>query len=509
MSLDFNHIIKELFVYSPETPILYTRPVFWVLFALIMAVYSLVYKKNLLRNIFLLAASLFIYYKTNGAFLFLLVFSCVGNYLAGLSIDLQKSRSVKKAWLTMAVTINLLLLGYFKYAYFFTESFNSLFHTKYEVVNWLVLWENQLFGTSFNASVILLPVGISFYTFQAISYLVDVYRDRVGVVKNIFDFSFYLAFFPQLVAGPIVRASAFIPQLYQKYRLTKAEFGHAVFLILKGMVKKIVFADFIAVNFIDRVFSSPISYTGIENILAVYGYSLQIYADFSGYTDIAIGLALIMGFKLPVNFNEPYKATSLTNFWRRWHMSLSFWLRDYLYIPLGGNRKGKVRTYINLLITMVLGGLWHGANLRFIIWGSIHGVGLVFDKLWKSVFKSRESRSWIQRGLSVLITFHLVTFAWLFFRAENRETINQFFYQVQYNLHLQLLPEIFKGYALPMALMTAGFILVYIPFKLKEKVRGWFIKSPMYVKLIIVILMIILLYQAASSELQAFIYFRF
>ena len=509
MNLDYQNIINELFVYSPKTPLLYTRPVFWILFAGIMGFYSVLYKKNSIRNFYLLLVSFFLYYKTNGSFLALLIFSSGFNYLAGLIIDNGKSKPARQLWLILAVAVNLLVLAYFKYAYFFTDSFNALFRTKYHVINWLVLWENKAFGTSFNAMSILLPVGISFYTFQAISYIADVYRQRVRAVRNVFDFSFYLAFFPQLVAGPIVRASAFIPQLFQKYTLTKAEFGHAVYLILKGLIKKIVFADFIAVNFIDRVFNSPISYSGVENILAVYGYSLQIYADFSGYTDIAIGLALLMGFKLPVNFNEPYKAESLTAFWRRWHISLSLWLRDYLYIPLGGNRKGKLRTYLNLMVTMLLGGLWHGANLRFLIWGSIHGAGLVFDKLWHSVMKKRFLRSRYFKIAGVFATFHIVTFAWIFFRAGSREAINQFFYQVQYNLGLSALPEIIKGYSLPFAIMATGFILFYLPSALKETIRGWFIKSPVYVKVILTVLTVLILYQAASSELQAFIYFRF
>jgi alginate O-acetyltransferase complex protein AlgI len=509
MNLNYHDIINELFVYSPEMPILFTRPVFWILFAGIIGLYSFFYKKNSIRNFYLLLISFFLYYKTNGSFVALLIFSSGFNYLAGLVIEKKKSVRWAKAWLITTVSINLLILAYFKYAYFFTESFNELFRTKYEVVNWLVLWENNLFGTSFDAMVILLPVGISFYTFQAISYLVDVYRQRVGAVKNVFDFSFYLVFFPQLVAGPIVRASAFIPQLYQKYNLTKAEFGYAVFLILKGLIKKIVFADFIATNFIDRVFNSPISYTGVENVLAVYGYSLQIYADFSGYTDIAIGVALIMGFKLPINFNEPYKASNLSDFWHRWHISLSLWLRDYLYIPLGGNRKGKIRTHINLLITMVLGGLWHGANLRFVIWGSIHGVGLALDRLSHTLTKNRLSGSRILKTVGIILTFHIVTFTWIFFRAENTEVIKQLFYQIQYNLGLPVLLDVFRGYSTTFLLMGLGFLLIFTPHIIKEKTRGWFIKSSLYVKVIIVVATVLFLYQAASSELQAFIYFRF
>ncbi|HIB52092.1 MAG TPA: MBOAT family protein, partial [Candidatus Marinimicrobia bacterium] len=263
-----------------------------------------------------------------------------------------------------------------------------------------------------------------FFTFQTISYSVDVYRGLVKPVRNILDFGFYVSFFPQLVSGPIVRAATFIPQLYKKYTLTKIQFGTAVFMILNGLIKKLFLADYIAVNFIDRVFSNPLIYTGFENLMALYGYSLQVYADFSGYTDIAIGLALLMGFQLPKNFNSPYKATNTGDFWKRWHISLSSWLKDYLYIPMGGNKSGSgfsyislfiivfiisvlsatiwvpiailsgiitvyvvgriiptfnnwVSTNINLMMTMLIGGLWHGASWNFVVWGGLKGFTLV------------------------------------------------------------------------------------------------------------------------------------
>jgi D-alanyl-lipoteichoic acid acyltransferase DltB (MBOAT superfamily) len=506
MNLSLQNIIKSLFTYSPESPILFTSPIFWVLLVLIIGFYSFFYRKNAIRNFYLLVVSLFLYYKTNGAFVFLLIFSTIFNYAAALAIN-KSAR--KKVWMIVSVAINLLVLVYFKYAYFFTESFNTLFKTNLEVVNWLVLWENHFFGTSFDATSILLPAGVSFFTFQAISYIVDVYRKKIEPVQSLSDFSFYLAFFPQLVAGPIVRASAFIPQLYQKYKLTREEFGHAVFMILKGLTKKLIFADFIAANFIDRILNAPGSYTGIENILAVYGYSLQIYADFSGYTDIAIGLALIFGFKLTINFNEPYKASTLTDFWRRWHISLSFWLRDYLYIPLGGNRKGKFRTYLNLLVTMILGGLWHGANLRFVVWGAIHGMGLVFDKILKGAKGILPGRKALFRIAGTIFTFNIVTFAWIFFRLENAEAIRQWFYQTRHNLNAGLLPQVLVSYPTPALLMIVGFILVFIPSALKEKARGWFIQSHVAVKIFISVVIILLIYQAVSSNLQPFIYFRF
>ncbi len=325
---------------------------------------------------------------------------------------MQKLILKRKLFVATSVFINLSLLAYFKYAYFFTDLFNSAFNTDFEVINLLAEWTNNLFGSSFNISQIILPVGISFYTFQTISYTVDVYRKKLKPVKNIIDFGFYVSFFPQLVAGPIVRAAEFIPQLYQKFKLTKQEFGHAIFLILNGLVKKMLISDYISINFVDRVFDSPLSFTGFENLMAVYGYSIQIYCDFSGYTDIAIGVALFLGFRLPINFNSPYKAMNITDFWRRWHISLSSWLRDYLYIPFGGNKKGKTSTYINLMITMILGGLWHGASLRFVIWGGIHGFGLVIHKLWvklnlsfRKYYTTRSSKNIFSHFISVFTTF--------------------------------------------------------------------------------------------------------
>jgi D-alanyl-lipoteichoic acid acyltransferase DltB (MBOAT superfamily) len=220
-----------------------------------------------------------------------------------------------------------------------------------------------------------------------------------------------------LVAGPIVRASEFIPQLYTKFHLGRREFSHALFLISKGLIKKIIISDFIAVNFVDRVFDTPAFYSGFENLMAVYGYGLQIYCDFSGYTDIAIGVAMLMGFRLPLNFNSPYKASNISDFWKRWHITLSRWLKDYLYIPLGGNRHGAVRTGISLMLTMLIGGLWHGAATRFVIWGGLHGIALVIDRIWQWIFCGVKRKSRFAHLAGIIITFNFVSFAWIFFRA--------------------------------------------------------------------------------------------
>jgi len=509
-------LLKDILLYSEAKPLLFTRLFFWGFFAFLLIFYSILYKKNPLRNAYLFVMSLFFYYKSGGYFFSLLIFSTIVDFTLGQLIYTAKTDLKKKLFVATSIIINLSLLGYFKYTYFFTDILNTTFHTDFKVINHLANITNNITGSSFDISRIILPVGISFYTFQTISYTVDVYRGKLKPVKNIIDFGFYVSFFPQLVAGPIVRAAEFIPQLYQKFKLTKQEFGHAIFLILNGLVKKMLISDYISINFVDRVFDSPLSFTGFENLMAVYGYSIQIYCDFSGYTDIAIGVALLLGFRLPLNFNSPYKAMNITDFWRRWHISLSSWLRDYLYIPLGGNKKSKTRTYINLMITMLLGGLWHGASLRFVIWGGIHGIGLIFHKLWAKLnlslskyYTTRSSKNFLYRFISVFTTFHLVTFAWIFFRAGTMDDALGVIKQIFSNFQLELIPIMISSYYKTFTIIAIGLIIHWLPSNFKENYRGWFIKSHIIIKILIVVIIIFILFQAKSAEIQPFIYFQF
>ena len=409
--------LRQLLSFDSSHPLLFTQIHFWVFFLLVYVGFSLIATRRwrlTVRNAYLFAVSLFFYYKTSGLFVLLLVFSTLFGWFLGIGMDKREtSRGKRKALMVTGVTVNLGILGFFKYAYFFTDLFNATFGTEFSI-----------------AIKILLPVGISFYTFQNISYIVDVYKRKIAHVGNILDFGFYTSFFPQLVAGPILRADQFVPQLYKPFHLSRRQFGIAIFWILNGLVKKLVLSDYLAVNFVDRIFDNPVLYTPFENFTALMLYSLQVYADFSGYTDIAIGVALLMGFYLPVNFNSPYKAQTPTDFWRRWHMSLSRWLRDYLYIPLGGNRSAGILSYsilaammaipafrlhnllftviiltvaaaialrwlldrkhrhdmgtnVNNMDTMLLGGLWHGASFNFITWGGLNGLGILVNKWWK------------------------------------------------------------------------------------------------------------------------------
>ena len=392
--------LRHIFAFNSESPLLFTQFYFWAFFAIVYAVFALIMDGKRarlhLRNVFLMAVSWFFYYKTSGIFLLILLFITTSDWLIAKQIykargDEARGKRRASMWLALSVVVDLGLLFYFKYAYFFTHVVNNLLGTEFAVFDIFAYIGNGFSESGrFMVDSIILPVGISFYIFQVISYTVDVYRGHVEPVKNILDFGFYVSFFPQLVAGPIVRANEFIPQLYRPFCLSRRLFGLAVFWMLNGLVKKIVLSDYLAVNLIDRVFENPLLFSGFENLFALFAYSLQVYADFSGYTDIAIGIAMLMGFYLPQNFDSPYKSRNPQEFWRRWHMSLSRWLKSYLYIPLGGNRKilGKeVKDKItagnfNSFITMLLGGLWHGASWNFVIWGALNGAGMIVYKVW-------------------------------------------------------------------------------------------------------------------------------
>ena len=502
-------ILSRIFSYDPEKPFIFTTSAFWLFFLLVLTGYTVIYRKLFLRNFYLLLISLFFYYKSGGLFLFLLVLVTVVDFICGLMIHHSRRKSFKRLYIILSLVSNLGILAYFKYTGFFIETINNLLGTNMQIYDFLASFSNAHLGTSFNISNIILPVGISFFTFQSLSYTIDIYRGKLTPLKNIVDFGFYVSFFPQLVAGPIVRAYEFIPQLYRDFSLTKREFSHALFLILKGLIKKIVISDFIAVNFVDKVFDFPSVYSGFENLAAVYGYGLQIYCDFSGYTDIAIGLALILGFRLPVNFNSPYKAAGIADFWKRWHISLSRWLKDYLYISLGGNRKGTFRTGINLLITMLLGGLWHGAALRFIIWGGLHGIGLVINKIWNSLFGSRMWEGRFGKAVAVFITFNFVSFCWIFFRAQDMDTAILMLRQIVENFSPGAWLSVLQAYSSVFSLMAAGYIIHLLPEKIKESYRGLFIRIPLAAKFAVVILVAVLLLQMRTTGVIPFIYFRF
>lgn len=370
------------------------------------------------RKIFLVAASYFFYGWWDWRFTALLFFTTVVNYLGGLLIGMSSRQGTRKLIVAVTVAVDLGVLGFFKYYGFFLTSLDSLL-TSIGLHRDLPFME------------VILPIGISFFTFQGISYVVDVYRGHIAAEKSLLDVMLFKSFFPQLVAGPIVRAADFIPQLHQTPKLTREHVGVGTVLILTGLLKKMVIANYLATELVDPVFFDPTASGALDLLIGVYGYAVQIYCDFSGYSDIAIGVAALLGYRFLENFNQPYRASSLQDFWRRWHISLSTWLRDYLYIPLGGNRGSEAKTYRNLFLTMFLGGVWHGAAWTFVIWGTLHGTMLAVERVIRRALEELAPAETEAGGiltalgngaghiLGVIWTFHFVCLAWIFFRADS------------------------------------------------------------------------------------------
>ena len=391
-------------------------------FVIVLAIIA-IYKNRNFHHIFLLIASCFFLYFSNNYLIGLLIFSIILDFYVGKMIWQTSSKQKKKILLSISLVGNLALLGFFKYADFAIMQFNIM-GNYFDLTNDIPLLD------------LILPIGISFYTFQTITYTVDIYRGKLTPSKSLKEFALFVSFFPQLVAGPIVRASEFLPQLREKLEkidgvsklkqitINSKNLKLGITLMAFGFFKKMFFADNIA-PLVNSVFADPIGLDSMSIMLGTLAFGIQIYGDFSGYTDIAIGAALILGFKLPINFNKPYFAISPSDFWRRWHISLSSWLRDYLYIPLGGNKKSKSRTYVNLAVVMILGGLWHGASWNFIIWGMLHGTYLAIHKLISDRFPSLKNnfffKSKIGRLISILIMQYFVFLAWIPFRANNLE----------------------------------------------------------------------------------------
>ena len=498
--------ILQLLTYNPESPFLFIHLGFWVFLGIVLLVNALLYNKIVLRNSFLYFASLFFYYKTGGLFFLLLIISSLIGYFGGKIIEKQRGKIGKKITITIFISLFLMILGYFKYAPFLCQLLTDLLN-KQIIPFTLGGVANDIIGGKKFSEDFLLPIGVSFFTFQGISYLVDVYRGKIASIKNVIDFGFYVSFFPQVVSGPIVRAWEFIPQLYNKVAITERELWQAVLLILGGVFKKIVVSDFIASNLVDRVFASPESYTGFENLLGVIGYTIQIYADFSGYTDIAIRVALLIGFKLPMNFNSPYKATSITDFWHRWHISLSLWLRDYLYIPLGGNRNGKFRQGINLLITMLLGGLWHGASIKFIIWGGLHGVALISNKLFNEIEELFKFS--LPKWIGWVLTFIFINLTWILFRANDMECAQSILFRITNAFSPETIIPILTVYKQTLIIIALGYSLHWISKKREDQFVELFIKTPAIIKVFSIVIFIVLVYQFTSTSVQPFIYFKF
>ncbi len=487
---------------------LFNTPEFIVFFISILVIISCI-KFRRFQHLFLVGSSYFFFYFSNNFLISLLIYSTLLDFYLGKAIFNSKNKRTKKLLLITSLAGNLGLLGFFKYVNFMIDEVNGIV---------------QYFGISqIDSLEIILPIGISFYTFQTISYTVDIYRGKITPSKSFWEFALFVSFFPQLVAGPILRASHFLPQLREKIskeklatRLRTITIHHSalrfgITLMMIGFFKKMFFADNIA-PMVNEIFNVPLGLESFSIIIGAIGFGVQIYCDFSGYSDIAIGAATILGFNIPANFNKPYFATSPVDFWKRWHISLSTWLRDYLYIPLGGNRKGDYRSYANLFTVMIVGGLWHGSAWNFLIWGALHGVYLAIYKMLVSKFPSLEdnqllkSRKW--KIISILTTQYFVFLAYVAFRVEDVSALPYVLYKyVIWDFATEATIEILSHNKLPLLLIVGFFILSYISYKknitkiLSElKIRYWILI------LFGMMTLILLFYDPFPEE---FIYFRF
>ncbi|MDD2961777.1 MAG: MBOAT family protein [Muribaculaceae bacterium] len=439
--------------------------------------------------LFVVAFSLFFYYKSSGLFFLLLTATSLVDWLMSHMINKTSVKWKRRLYMYISILLSLSILGYFKYSNFFLWN-----------------WAKMVDG-NFQPLEIILPVGISFYTFQSISYVIDVYKNRISPTRTWLEYIFYLSFFPQLVAGPIVRADYFLPQLEENNVATREQIFSGLWLIILGIIKKAIIADYIA-QYNDLIFSNPTGYSGFESLMGVLGYTMQIYCDFSGYSDMAIGLALIMGFKLGDNFKFPYQSQNLTEFWRRWHISLSSWLRDYIYIPLGGNRKGTFRTYLNNLLTMLIGGLWHGAAWKFVFWGGMHGVGLAIHKASRP-YLDRIPSNIFTNTLFWAITMTYVSLLWVFFRASSFGDSLLIIQNIFVNFETaHILPFISERRV--WCIMMLIIILSHaLPASFYDKCRQYFVNSLWIIKLCIFIVVVQLVIQFMSEDVAPFIYFQF
>ena len=482
--------ILNLLSYDPKAPMLFSSGTFWALFLAFMPLYGLLRNRKGQMLTFVVAFSFYFYYKSSGVFVLLLgATSAVDWTLSRLMSAPGRSRAFRRTCVGISLLTSLGILAYFKYANFFLWNISAMVQANFQPLD------------------LILPVGISFYTFQSVSYIIDVYKGRVAPTRTWLEYAFFLSFFPALVAGPIVRADYFLPQIDRNHHATRKEVYMGLWLIILGIVKKAIIADYIA-QYNDLIFQTPGGYSGFETLMGIIGYTMQIYCDFSGYSDMATGIALIMGFKLAQNFNFPYKSQNLTDFWRRWHISLSTWLRDYVYIPLGGNRKGTARTYLNNFATMLIGGLWHGAAWKFVFWGAMHGAGLAVHKASKP-WLTRLGNGYAVRVLSWAVTMAFVAALWVFFRADSWQD------------SLTVLGSVFRdfslSYAIPFAsartlwliLMLVIIVAHALPTGFWDKAAAWFVRSPWVLKLLIFIIVVQLVLELRSENVTPFIYFQF
>ncbi len=494
-SLDFDitnllHNIMAWLAPSQGRPIVFSSGLFWALFIVFLPIFALLRHHRTRQMLFVTAFSLFFFFKSSGWYFGLLIATSLIDWGIARRIAPDGYTPWRKLWLLLSLAGSLGVLVALKYTNFF-----------------LLTWHDMM-GGNFRPLDIIAPIGVSFYTFRTMSYVIDVYQGKLQPARSYLDYLFYLSFFPCLIAGPIVRARDFFPQMQEHDGRASARLIYTGFLrVMQGVVKKAVVADYLA-QYSNIAFGNPSGYSGFELLMAALGFAMQLYYDFSGYSDMAIGLGEIMGYRLGINFNFPYRSLNITEFWHRWHISLSTWLRDYLYIPLGGNRKGGVRQLINLMITMLLGGLWHGAAMGFVVWGALHGLALCVHKLC-SPWLNRLPNSLPVKMASWLLTFSLTTLLWVFFATANFHDAMTMLSGIFTRFDWAYAPPFVMARPLWCIIMVLALMFHFLPRNFYVAIKEWFIYSHWILKLALFVIVVQLVIDFASTDVKPFIYAQF
>lgn len=485
--------LGNLFLYDPGQPLLFNTGLFLFLFIVFLGIYHALKDRPRAKMLAVVLFSLYFYYKNSGYCVLILCAVCAMDYRLGQFLAAARKDSVRRWAVAANVAVNIGMLVYFKY-------FNLLGNALSSIV-----------GSTFDPISVLLPAGISFFTFRSISYIVDIYRRQLEPCRDFLQYSFFLTFFPPLLAGPVVRAKDLLPQIEANSNPTRQMSSEGLFLIMTGLIKKVVIADYISGNFVDRIFDNPLLYSGFENLMGCIGFTVQLYCDFSGYSDMAIGLALLLGYRFKDNFRAPFKSQSPTEFWNRWHISLSTWLRDYLYIPLGGNRCSRARCNFNLLATMTLGGLWHGASIMYIAWGAYNGLLLVAHKWLRRNWKLPESLKGRPEitAANIAITFTLMVVGFTFFRAPSMQTVGEIATQIFGNFHLSVAAQFIEGYMMIVLAIALGYVAHMTPRRWTANASQTFVAMPVYLQAAVLATILFLVIQTRQSELVPFIYLQY
>ena len=491
--------VVSLFTYDPTSPLTLATGFFLFAFLVFALGYVIVKRRPNLRTWHITLFSLYFYYKLSGIYLLLLGGVALSDYIIGHRVAKRREQGLgTRGWVALSIAINVAILTYFKATGFFVDVLQNIYK-----------------DGLLNFEGVVVPAGVSFFVFQSIAYVVDIARGTIKPLRRFVDYFFLLSFFPKMFLGPLVKAKDFIPQIEaREVNVSRDDFGRAVTLIAGGLIKYAVIATALGALFVNPAFKGELGDSGVVALLAVYGFTMQIYCDFSGYSDIAVGVALMMGFRLPDNFDAPYKSATITEFWRRWHISLSTWLKEYLYIALGGNRRGSFRTYLNLFLTMVLGGLWHGVSICYMAWGVLHGLALALHKVWLKIVpwakKTGAEMHPIVRFGATFITLHIVAFGWLLFASaqqapkmgvEDYALFNDMITRIATNFHIADIVPAIGASGVAIAIMCVGYVVHYLPKSLNGTMQRMVTRSGFVGQLLLIVTVIWIVMQCSQMLL--------